>query len=103
MMRRTRLVSLLFAGMFCCTSPLDARVMTLRTQGPRSTGARRDISVPYLTTGGSAFMSGYAGPRIYSSPIVNDPLNPGSRPVFNLPFYGARQAFGDRSEGAAPR
>lgn len=79
------------------------RVPTTRTAGLRSNGARVNIAVPYLTTGNSAFMSGAVAPRIYSSPIVSDPANPQSRPVFNLIFYGARQAFGDRSNGAVPR
>jgi hypothetical protein len=69
----------------------------------RSTGTRVDITVPYLTTGNSTFMKGAVAPRIYSSPIVNDPANPQARPVFNLIFYGAQQAFGDKSNGAVPR
>ena len=74
-----------------------------RSEGMKSTGSRVDITVPYLTTGSSAFMQGAVAPRIYSSPIVDDPANPQARPVYNLPFYGGRQAFGDRSNGAAPR
>jgi hypothetical protein len=48
-------------------------------------------------------MPGAVAPRIYSSPIVDDPRNPQARPVYNLIFYGGQQAFGDRSNGAAPR
>ena len=48
-------------------------------------------------------MPGAVAPRIYSSPIVDDPANPQARPVYNLIFYGGRQAFGDRSNGAVPR
>jgi hypothetical protein len=80
-----------------------ARTPTMRTEGTRSTGTRVDISVPYLTTGASAFMPGSVAPRIYSSPIVSDPVNPQARPVFNLIFYGARQSFGDKSNGAVLR
>jgi hypothetical protein len=79
------------------------RIPTTRTEGMKSSGSRVDITVPYLTTGYSTFMSGAVAPRIYFSPIVDDPANPQSRPVYNLPFYGGRQAFGDRSNGAVPR
>src|SRR6516225_1635641 len=79
------------------------RVTTMRSEGMKSTGSRVDMSVPYLTSGNSTFMRGGAvAPRIYSSPIVDDPANPQARPVYNLPFYGGRQAFGDRSNGAVP-
>src|SRR5947209_14944865 len=63
-----------------------------------STGARVDISVPY-TTNGRTTLGVYNGvaPRIYASPILNDPVNPQGRPVFNLPFYGGAQAFGTLS------
>jgi hypothetical protein len=79
------------------------RVPTMRTEGMRNPGVRGDLTVPYLTTGYSTFMTGAVAPRIYSSPIVNDPVNPQARPVYNLIFYGGRQAFGDRSNGAVPR
>jgi hypothetical protein len=86
-------------------SPAPAeRVATMRTEGTRSNGTRVDMTVPYLTSGNSTFMRGGAvAPRIYSSPIVDDPANPQARPVYNLPFYGGRQAFGDKSNGAVPR
>jgi hypothetical protein len=80
-----------------------ARVAVTRTSGYHNNGTRVDITVPYLTTGRSPFMSGYVQPRIYASPILDDPVNPGTRPVYNLIFYGARQSFGDRSNGAVPR
>jgi hypothetical protein len=103
---------------------------TARTPGQRSTGSRTDITVPYLTTGNSAFMPGYVQPKIYASPTVtpygqtvgvvreadggvspreyaspqvNDPTNPQARPVYNIIFYGSVQGFGDRSNGAVPR
>ena len=79
------------------------RVPVTRSEGYRNNGTRADITVPYLTTGRSTFMSGYVQPRIYSSPILDDPRYPGVKPVFNLIFYGARQSFGDRSNGASPR
>jgi hypothetical protein len=79
------------------------RTATLRTAGQHSTGSRTDVSVPYLTTGNQAFMTGSVAPRIYASPTVDDPRNPQAKPVYNLPFYGAVQSFGDASNGAKPR
>jgi hypothetical protein len=79
------------------------RTPTVRTPGTRSTWPKSDIRVPYLTTGSSAFMSTYVAPRIYASPIVDAPHYPEAKPVFNLIFYGSREAFGDRSNGATPR
>lgn len=79
------------------------RTSTARTSGQHSTGARADLTVPYLTTGNQAFMPGSAAPRIYASPTVDDPRNPGAKPVYNLPFYGAVQGYGDASNGAKPR
>jgi hypothetical protein len=79
------------------------RVPTMRNQGRRSSGARTDITVPYLTTGYSAFMGGsYVGVRIYRSPMVDDPAVPGLPPIYNLPFYGGIMGFGTRSNGAMP-
>ena len=76
------------------------RVPTVRTSGFNSSGARSDITVPYLTTGKSAFMSGSVAPQILISPNVDSVRNPQVVPVFNLIFYGARQGFGDRFNGA---
>jgi hypothetical protein len=95
-------LALLVAAAFAGPAAAE-RTATQRTEGTRSNGTRVDITVPYLTTGTSTIMSGAVAPRIYSSPIVDDPANPQSRPVYNLPFYGGRQSFGDRSNGAVPR
>jgi hypothetical protein len=78
-------------------------VPTMRTSGQKSSGARTDITVPYLTTGDSAFMGNSVAPRVYGSPQVDDPNRPQVKPVYNLPFYGAVQSFGDRSNGAVER
>ena len=80
------------------------RVPMTRTAGQKSTGSRVDTTVPYTTNGNSAF-GVYAGvsPKIYSSAIVDDPKYPQSKPVYNLPFWGAYQSFGDKSNGAAPK
>jgi hypothetical protein len=81
------------------------RVPSLRVPSqPAQTGIRPNIFVPYTTTGNSTFMSnGYSGPRIFDSPQVNDASNPGVRPVYNLPFYGGVQSFGNLSNGSLPR
>jgi hypothetical protein len=67
---------------------------------PPATGTRPDITVPYTTDGRSTLMGTRVEPRVYSSPIVDDPKNPAARQVFNLPFYGAVMSFGDKSNGA---
>jgi hypothetical protein len=79
------------------------RIATARTTGFRNNGVRRDVTVPYLTSGFSTFMTNSVAPRIFSSPVLDFPREPGIRPVFNLPFWGAVQAFGDRSNGALSR
>jgi hypothetical protein len=78
-------------------------MQTQRSSGQRNNGARADMTVPYLTTGKTTFMPNYVQPKIYSSPIVDDPAHPQSKPVFNLIFYGSKQSFGDASNGASPR
>jgi hypothetical protein len=71
---------------------------------PPATGSRPDITVPYTTDGRSTLMYGGAvAPRIFSSPIVDDPRNPGARPVYNLQFYGSVMSFGNRSNGAVSK
>jgi hypothetical protein len=79
------------------------RTPTVRTPGFYTWGARNDITVPYLTTGGQAFMSQYVAPQILISPNVDNPSFPQVVPVYNLIFYGARQGFGDRFNGAEPK
>jgi hypothetical protein len=80
------------------------RVPSQKAVEPRDPGVRGDITVPYLTNGSTA-LGVYQGvaPRIYASPIVSDPKNPQARPVFNLIFYGATRALGDKSDGAVSR
>src|SRR5262249_51527534 len=65
------------------------RVSMTRTSGQKSSGGRVDQSVPYLTNGKSSFGAYSVGPKIYSSPIVDDPTAPQARPVYNLIFYGS--------------
>ena len=80
------------------------RVPSQKTVVPRDPGDRGDITVPYLTNTNTA-LGVYQGvaPIIYATPVVDDPRKPGARPVYNLPFYGASQAFGDGSEGVVSR
>lgn len=79
------------------------RVAMTRTSGQRTQGARPDITVPYLTSGRQAFGAYSVAPRIYSSPNVDDPRSPQTKPVYNLQFYGSEQRFGDKSNGAGSR
>mgnify|MGYP001316474764 CR=1 FL=1 len=79
------------------------RVPSHKTAIPPSTGARTDVTVPFLSNGTSTLGAYRVAPRIYASPQVNDPGNPQVKPTFNLIFYGSVQAFGDRNNGAVPR
>jgi hypothetical protein len=80
------------------------RTPTIRTPTQRNSWPKSDITVPYTTNGRSAILTGTGvSPRVYSSPIVDDPKNPQAKPVYNLIFYGSVQAFGDKSNGATPR
>jgi hypothetical protein len=59
--------------------------------------------VPFLTNGTTTLGAYRVAPIIYASPIVNDPMNPQTKPVFNLIFYGSVQSFGDQNNGALQR
>jgi hypothetical protein len=74
-----------------------------RAPGMRDPGTRGDITVPYETTGKHAFGAYFVAPIVYASPNVDNPSTQGTQAVFNLIYYGSRQGFGDRSEGARPR
>jgi hypothetical protein len=79
------------------------RTPSVRDPGMKSTGARSDITVPYLTNGKNAFRAYSVAPRVYDSPEVIDFTNPGARPVFNLIFYGSVLSFGTDSTGPVSR
>src|SRR5262245_29699675 len=79
------------------------RTASVRTGGKRSSGARSDMTVPYLNNGKNAFNGSNVAPKIYASPVIDEPNNPQAKPVFNLIFYGSKQNFGDKSNGAGPR
>jgi hypothetical protein len=102
-MKRWRWALALCLGLLAATAARADRVPGTKTTVPPNPGGRVDITVPYLTTGYSALMPGYVAPRVYASPIVDDPKQPGVKPVFNLIFYGSSMAFGDASNGATPR
>jgi hypothetical protein len=89
--------------MVCVGSAAADRTPSVRTGGQRATGTRPDITVPYLNNGTNAFNAANVKPKIYSSPIVDDPKAPPTKPVFNLIFYGSKESFGDKSNGATPR
>src|SRR5262245_24122796 len=103
-MRRWRLGFLALAVTALVAGQAAAdRTPTVRERGQKSTGARTDITVPYLNNGGDTFNWRFVAPRIYSSPVVDEPHFPVAKPVFNLIFYGSKQNFGDKSNCAGPR
>ena len=88
----------------CLASPVRAdRTPSRRAEGQKSTGSRVDITVPYLTNGTSAFGAYTVAPRVYAAPVVDDPAKPGTRPTFNLPFFGGRMGFSGTANGAVPK
>jgi len=97
---------LLLAGLCLPTAARAERVPSRKVIPSTVPNVRNgnDISVPY-TTNGRTTLGVYQGvaPRIYASPVVTDPRNPGARPVFNIPFWGGVQSFGGLSNGAVPR
>jgi hypothetical protein len=105
MHRRRWIAGLLAAVLVLAANGLARaeRVPMTRTSGQKSSGSRTDITVPYLTTGGSAFGAYSVAPRIYATPSVDDPAHPQAQPVYNLIFYGSVQGFGDGNNGAKPR
>jgi hypothetical protein len=105
-MRKTTCLVTLLALAWLTTETNRARadrVPTVRASGFYTTWPKSDITVPYLTTGRSTFMSRTVEPQILIMPNVDNVRYPQIVPVFNLPFYGARQGFGDKLNGAEPR
>ncbi len=87
----------------CTTTAFADRVPSIRSNGQKSSGSRIDMTVPYLNHSGNAFQGYSVAPQIKSSPTVSDKVDPNSKPVYNLPFYGGKQAFGSGSNGAVQR
>jgi hypothetical protein len=73
------------------------RTPSVRSEGQQVSPARNDIRVPYLT---GAYR---VAPLIYAAPVADDLGNPGARPTFNLPFYGARMGFSGVHNGYVPK
>jgi hypothetical protein len=103
MLRWSAAAILVVAGLLAAVPARAERTPGTKTAIVPNPGARTDITVPYLTTGRSTLMQGYVQPRMYGSPIVDDPKNPGVKPVLNLIFYGSKMSFGDQENGATPR
>jgi hypothetical protein len=107
MLRWRRVSGLLASSLLLLSATVGRadRVPSQKAYLPHSPGARGDITVPYLTNGSSTLGAyNLVGPRITSSPRVDDPQHPGeARPVYNLIFYGSRMGFGDASQGATER
>ncbi len=81
------------------------RVPSTKTVLPPSTGARVDVTVPYLTNGRSTLgVANGVAPLIVGKPSLypGDPNTTG-RPTYNLPFYGAVQSFNSAFFGAVQR
>jgi hypothetical protein len=67
-------------------------------------GARGDITVPYLTSGGTTLgVANGVAPVIYSAPQQDNRAAPGIQPNFNLIYYGSAKAFSSVSVGATQR
>lgn len=79
------------------------RIPMVRTAGQRNHGTRPDQTVPYLTNGDSGFGAYSIGPKVSSSPQVDDPKNPQAKPVYTIIFYGSVQGFGGKNNGAVER
>ena len=80
------------------------RVPSSKAYYPTFPGTKPQVEVPY-TTNGNSTLGVYqgVGPKITSSPVVDDSGQPGVQPVYNLIFYGSAQSFGDASNGAKER
>jgi hypothetical protein len=104
-MRSFATAGLLAVGMFLVGGDAFAgRTPSVRTEGQRNPGVRGDQSVPYLTTGNSAFMTTtYVAPKVMESPQLSDPRLPAVQPTYNLQFWGGVEGIGDNFNGAVPR
>jgi hypothetical protein len=77
----------------------SSKAITLPSIAP----GRVDVTVPY-TTNGRSTLGVYQGvsPYIYAYPALTDPINHGGVGVYNLPFYGGKQALSSNNPGATP-
>jgi hypothetical protein len=92
-------VLLVSAGMADAERVPSARTVTLP-----STGARVDVTVPYSTNGRST-LGVYQGvaPQVLAQPGLGTANDASARQVYNLPYYGAGQAFNSSASGAIQR
>ncbi len=105
-MRRFIPGGLLFTALFflCNGDAFAGRIPSVRTAGMRMPGVKGDHSVPYLTTGNSAFMTTtYVAPKVIESPELSAPKLPAVLPTYNLQFWGGVEGIGDNFNGAVPR
>jgi hypothetical protein len=105
-MRRFATTGVFLVGVFflCSGDAFAGRTPSVRTPGVRNPGVRGDKSVPYLTTGNSAFMTtSFVAPRVIRSPELSDPNLPAVLTTYNLQFWSAVQAMGNDFNGAVPR
>jgi hypothetical protein len=105
-MRKLVTGGLLVAGLFILSSgnAFAGRIPSVRNPGTRNPGVRGDMSVPYLTTGNTAFMTtSYVAPRIIESPQLDNPNRPAVLPTFNLQYWGGVQGIGNDFNGSVPR
>jgi hypothetical protein len=80
------------------------RVPSSKVATPVETGARPDITVPYITNGRST-LGVYNGvsPAIVAKPGLGGYQDAQVRPVYNLPYYGSQQYFNSGFFGAMDR
>ena len=105
-MRRIIPGGLLLAALFFLSNgeAFAGRIPSVRTAGMRMPGVKGDNSVPYLTTGNSAFMTTtHVAPKIIESPELDNSKQPAVLPTYNLIFWGGVEGIGDDFNGAVPR
>jgi hypothetical protein len=105
-MRRFISGGLLLAALFFLAhgEAFADRIPSVRNPGMRTPGVKGDHSVPYLTTGNSAFMTTTSvAPKIIESPQLDKANQPAVLPTYNLIFWGAVEGIGDDFNGAVPR
>jgi hypothetical protein len=106
MYRKPVLSGLLAAGLFLAAAGdlFAGRTALVRNPGVNTPGVRGDITVPFLTTGNQAFFTTSVAPLILTGPRINDrAFPPAAAPIYNMPYYGAVQGFGNQFNGATSR
>ena len=79
------------------------RTSTARTGGPRDSGSRPDITVPYLSNAGSMYVGNGVAPAVLGKPGVGGNPDLQVKPVFNLIYYGSSLNNNNSFGGAMPR